>query len=106
MAIEGAMSSAPNWHRFVRLVLACAALGAAVAPDRARAEYAEIDGAPALMQSLAGTHGPRARVPGVRAATAASRSQALAARRLRPRAACQRPLVVSRLYVFKRSFLL
>jgi hypothetical protein len=100
------MSSAPAWHRFVRLLLACAALGAAVAPDRARAEYAEIDGAPALTQSLAAAPGLQARVRRLRAATTAARARALAARRFRPRIVPRRSLVASRLYVFKRSFLL
>jgi hypothetical protein len=100
------MSRARPWHRFVRLLLACAALGVAVAPERARAEYAEVDGAVALMQPVAAPRALAARVHRLRLVTAGARAQARAARRCRPRLAARTIPVRSRLYVFKRSFLL
>jgi hypothetical protein len=104
VATHGAMGSVRTWHRLVRLLLACAALGAAVAPERARAEYAEVDGAAALMQPLAPPRALVARVQRLR--LAAVRHRARAAHRSRPRLAARTIPVRSRLYVHKRSLLL
>jgi hypothetical protein len=96
------MGSVRAWHRFVRLLLACAALGAAVPPDRARAEYAEVEAA-VLLQPMAV---PRAHAARVRRLHLAARARhARAARRYRPRLQGRTVTLRSRLYIHKRSLL-
>jgi hypothetical protein len=73
------MATARAWDRLIRLALVCAAVGVAVAPARARAEYAEIGATPVVVRV---TRAPRARTapraPGIARAHRCRPARALA----------------------------